>query len=417
MIIETFGCQMNVADSEMLEELLFARGFEHCKSDKDADLIVVNTCSVRAKAENRAKARLREYAAHKKKGAQLWVVGCMAENIGDELKKEIPKLDRVIGAPDMEYLSFNIDGYLKTLSTEDANEASHTSGISRFLPIMRGCDNYCSYCIVPFVRGREHSVKSGNIYKQILEMAETGTKEITLLGQNVNSYNDNGMNLTELIHYLHDIPKIERIRFTTSHPKDMSDDLIQTVKELPKLATHIHLPVQSGSTEVLKRMNRKYTIDHYMTRIDLIKKLLPNADITTDVMVGFPGESDAEFEETLNLFKKVNYTTAYMFGYSVRKGTAAEKYENQIPLDIIKARLQTLVDLQNEITKKRYFEMIGTEGEALFTRRQTKGKREWVGQDYGFKRVVLEDNEDLYGKIIRYRVASATGRTLIAERI
>lgn len=416
-MIETFGCQMNVADSEMLADLLAVRGFTETKDNQEADLIIVNTCSVRAKAESRAKARLIEHGARKKKGALLWVIGCMAQNIGEALKDEIRGLNRVIGAPDLEYISFDIDSYLADLPIESETNEKRETSISRFIPIMRGCDNFCSYCIVPHVRGREHSIEAKKLHHEIRQMADTGVKEITLLGQNVNSYHDGNLNFPALIRHIHDIEGIERIRFTTSHPKDMSVELIETVRDLPKLCTHIHLPVQSGSTEVLKNMNRKYSREDYLKKVDIIKNLIPEADITTDAMVGFPGETEEQFQETFSLFEEVQYITAYMFAYSVRTGTSAEKLTDQIPVEIKKERLQRLINLQTEITRKKYAEMVGKEGVAFFTRRQDKNNQEWIGQDFGFKRVLLDSEDNLYGKITPFRVKSSTGMTLIAERI
>ncbi len=422
-MIETFGCQMNVADSENLADLLAIRGFTETSKNDEADLIIVNTCSVREKAESRAKARLREHGARKKKGALLWVIGCMAQNIGEALKKEIPGLNRVIGAPDLEYISFDIDSYLADLNIDEDDDDDEQIqqvrelSISRFIPIMRGCNNFCSYCIVPHVRGREHSIEALKLSNEIKKMAKNGVKEITLLGQNVNSYNDGDLNFPGLIRYIHNIKGIERVRFTTSHPKDMGVELIETIRDLPKLCTHIHLPVQSGSSEILDKMNRKYTREDYLEKIEIIKNLIPEADITTDAMVGFPGETDEQFQETLSLFQQVRYTTAYMFAYSVRTGTAAEKYEDQVSTEIKKERLKKLIDIQTEITKEKYASMVGKEGEALFTRRQDKNNHEWIGQDFGFKRVLLDSEDDLYGKITPFRVKSSTGMTLVAERI
>ncbi len=417
LFIGTFGCQMNVADSNLLEDLFYQRGFESVGTPEEADLIIVNTCSVRERAELRAKTRLAEYCANKKRHQRLWVVGCMAERMGDSLKKEISGVDLVIGAVSLEYISKDIDRYLENPVGYNERKSKVREDVSALLPVMRGCDNYCTYCIVPFVRGREHSRPAKEIRLQAEKMVERGAREITLLGQNVNSYRDNTIDFADLIAVLHDIEELKRIRFTTSHPKDISDKLINMIADLPKVCKHIHLPVQSGSSSVLKRMNRKYTREHYLERIDVIKKLIPNIDITTDVMVGFPQETESDFQETLSLFRQVKFTSAFMFAFSPRPGTKAAAMPGQVPVAVKMERLNTLIQLQTYITKKKYSKMIGKKVEVLFTIRQDRKSRAWMGQDYGCKRVLLSCKSDLAGMILNTKIVRSTGMTLIAERI
>ena len=259
--IETFGCQMNVADSTLVEELLLERGYSPVKNPPEADLIIVNTCSVRERAENRAMARIGEFARIKKGNQQLWVIGCMAQRLGDTLKTEIPAIDRIIGAENLEYIANDIDTFLARSSQPCSVKQLKADGVSAFLPIMRGCDNYCAYCVVPYVRGREHSIPAKLLCDDAKRMIAKGVREITLLRQNVNSYRDNDTDFADLIMLLHEIDGLMRIRFTTSHPKDIGDKLIQTITTLPKVCKHIHLPVQSGSSKILGLMNRKYTRD------------------------------------------------------------------------------------------------------------------------------------------------------------
>lgn len=415
--IETFGCQMNVADSNMLADLLIERGYTPAREAESADLIIVNTCSVRERAENRAKVLLSQYADIKKPFQQLWVVGCMAQRLGDTLLNEIPEIDRIIGAESLEFIANDIDTYIAERTESHALESRTTYGVSEFLPIMRGCDNYCAYCVVPYVRGREHSMPAEKLLEKAEKLVAGGTKEITLLGQNVNSYNDNSNDFANLISLLHNIKDLKRIRFTTSHPKDISNKLIKTIADLPKVCNHIHLPVQSGSTRILKRMNRKYTREHYVEKIDFIRNLISDVDITTDVMVGFPGETEEDYQQTLSLFEQIKFTKAFMFAYSVREGTKAASMKNSVPDNIKKERLKNLVILQTEITKKYHSEMVGKTGEVLFTQRQDRKDNSWMGQDNGCKRVLLGCKDNLAGMILKVAIVQSTGMTLIAERI
>ena len=415
--IETFGCQMNVADSNMLADLLTERGYIPAKKADGADLIIVNTCSVRERAERRAKARLSEYASNKKQHQELWVVGCMAQRLGDTLLKEIPEIDRIIGAESLEFIANDIDAYLSGHTKSCEAEKGIAGGVSEFLPIMRGCDNYCAYCVVPYVRGREHSIPAEKLLERAEKLVADGTKEITLLGQNVNSYNDNSNDFADFISLLHNIKDLKRIRFTTSHPKDISNKLIKTIAYLPKVCNHIHLPVQSGSTRILERMNRKYTSEHYIERIDFIRNLISDVDITTDVMVGFPGETEEDYQETLSLFEHVKFTKAFMFAYSIRQGTKAASMKTLVPDRIKRERLKKLVNLQTEITKKYHREMVGKTAEVLYTRRQDRKDTSWMGQDNGCKRVLLSCEDNLAGMILKVTIVRSTGMTLIAERI
>jgi len=416
--IRSFGCQMNTADSEIVVNLLIPRGFTQTDDVEKADVIMVNTCSVREKAENKAIAVIREYAATKKKGALLWVLGCTAQRIGDELKQKIPKISQIIGATQIEFIEEKIDEYLSPLGTFNALPQSIKSEWSSLLPVMRGCDNYCTYCIVPFVRGREHSVKSSEVLEQAQKIVDNGASEITLLGQNVNSYADGNFDFSDLMAKVAETKGLKRLRFMTSHPKDLSEKLVRTIAQTPNICKHIHLPVQSGNTQILEKMNRKYTREQYLEKIAMIKEIIPDCDITTDAIVGFPSETQEQFEDTLSLFEQVKFAFAFMFAYSPRVGTSASKDENQVPAKEKSARLAKLVELQNSIIKDFYSQQIGKEFEVLFTLEQSKkGANSWVGQDFGAKRILVDTNENLGGKIARVKIIQSSGMTLLGELV
>jgi tRNA-2-methylthio-N6-dimethylallyladenosine synthase len=414
--LKSFGCQMNSADSEFIAGLLIARGFSQAKDVKTADIVIVNTCSVREKAENRALAQIREYASVKKKNALLWVIGCMAQRAGEELKEKIPAIQRIIGATEVEFIEEKIDEYLSPLGSFGVISHNIQSQWSSFLPVMRGCDNFCSYCVVPLVRGREHSVKSDELCKQAKKIISNGASEIVLLGQNVNSYKDENYDFADLLTKLSKTEGLKRLRFTTSHPKDLSRKLVETMRNSDNICKHIHLPVQSGNTEILEKMNRKYTREQYLEKIAMIREIIPDCDITTDAMVGFPGETIEQFEETISLFEEVRFSYAFMFAYSQRSGTAAAKEENQIPQKEKMRRLAKLVEVQNAIVKEIYSSMVGREAEVFFTFEQDKKNVcSWLGQDFGVKRVLADVKQDLGGKIVKVKIVKSSGMTLIGE--
>lgn len=413
---QTFGCQMNVADSDDLRRMLLERGF--CSNDnvKSADLIIVNTCSVRENAELKAKARIREFSRLKKKGALLWVTGCMAERLGNKLKEEISGVDLVIGAKSIDYMSAILDQSLFQQS-EQHYQILQKNELCEFVAVMRGCNNYCSYCIVPYVRGDEKSIPAISIEKKVKKMVADGVKEINLLGQNVNSYNDNGTDFSDLLQRISQIEGLERVRFTTSHPKDCSEKLIKTIAANQKLCKHIHLPFQAGSNRILSLMNRKYTYSDYMHLIELIKKNIPDVDITTDIIVGFPTETTEDFNETLKIVNDVQFTTAFMFAYSVREGTRAALMTDDIAAEVKKHRLNQLVELQTNITRQIYESCVGKELEVLISGRQEKRDKLWMAMDQGCKRVLLSCENAEAGMILKVLAKRSSGMTLICERI
>jgi tRNA-2-methylthio-N6-dimethylallyladenosine synthase len=413
---QTFGCQMNIADSDDLKRELLCRGYNETSDVHVADVLIVNTCSVRENAESRAKARIQEFGRIKKRGASLWVTGCMAQRLGDKLKEEIKTIDRVIGAQKMVDFIAHLDQFLPDYDHSSTQEKLQNSP-GDFIAVMRGCENFCTYCIVPHVRGPEVSIPAEEIIAKVTSRAEEGVSEFTLLGQNVNSYHDKSTDFADLLNSVASISGVKRVRFTTSHPKDCSEKLIRTIAANPSLCKHIHLPVQAGSDRILQLMNRKYSVEQYIGLIEMIRRYLPEADITSDIMVGFPGETEHEFEETLRLVEKVQYTTAFMFAYSAREGTAAASMSETVSEEVKSARLKSLIDLQTSITKKIYDSAVGKEFEVMICSRQEKRDRLWMGMDNGFKKVLLSCDNAEAGMILKVRAVRSSGMTLICERI
>jgi tRNA-2-methylthio-N6-dimethylallyladenosine synthase len=418
VFFQTFGCQMNVSDSDELLHALSSRGYTPVADADAADLVVVNTCSVRERAEERALARITEYAAKKRgkdrKHKKLWVIGCMAERLGESLKKRIRGIDAVIGARELDDPEAVVQKYCG--SDGDGEEHHVERGVSEFVPIMRGCNNYCAYCIVPYVRGPEQSIPSADLVGTIRKRIERGIKEITLLGQNVNSYNDQGRDFSELLRTISKIDGLDRIRFTTSHPKDCTEKLILTIAELPKVCRHLHLPVQAGADRILTLMNRRYTRGHYLSLVAMIRKHIPDADITTDFLAGFPSETEADFAATLSLAEEVRFTAAFMFAYSVRAGTEAAAFNDDVPRAEKLARLKRLITMQNAITRSKYDGLIGRDLEVMVYGPLEKADSGFMrAQDFGSKRVLLPCANVKAGTILRVRAVRSSGMTLIAE--
>lgn len=365
--IVTFGCQMNERDSETLAGMLSQMGYVYEEDSKKADVVILNTCSVRENADKRFFGVLGQLKnPHEQNpGKIVCVCGCMMQqrHITDTVKKKYSWVDLVFGThniSDFPRLFKNVRDERQKLIDVWENGKAIVEGLpvkrsfsfKAYVNIMEGCDNFCTYCIVPYTRGRERSRAPGPILEEIKGLAVSGCKEITLLGQNVNSY-DGGISFAQLLRRIDEVEGIERIRFMTSHPKDLSDELIDCFRDLKHLCRHIHLPVQSGSSTVLKRMNRKYTKEQYLALVEKLRTVCPGIEISTDIIVGFPGESDSDFEETLDLLRKVRYDSAFTFIYSIRKGTPAENYENQVPEELKHKRFNRLVELIHQIQQEK----------------------------------------------------------------
>jgi len=422
--IVTFGCQMNLADSGVLGAILDSRGYNRAEKEEDADIIILNTCSVREKAETRVLGRLAELS-HLKETAdkKIVVVGCMAQRMGDRLLSRAPCVDLVLGTDRIFDLPKFIEngtsfpavrtetGLEEPADVIPARNNRHTA----FVTISRGCDNYCSYCIVPYVRGRERSYPVSRILKQIKALVTDGVIEITLLGQNVNSYRDDGIDFPELLKKAASDTDIQRIRFMTSHPKDMSDRLVEMIKSEPKMMSHVHLPLQSGSDRILKMMGRKYTYGHYLTLVDKLRRAVPDISLTTDLIVGFPSETEEEFRMTLDAVNGVRFDSAFMFRYSVREGTSAAGFDDDVPEEEKINRLNELINLQKNVAYEKNQDEVGRIRSVLvdgFSRRSDnflKGKTE------GNKTVLFAGGTDMIGRVQRVKIISADSWTLHGE--
>ncbi len=431
LFIETYGCQMNFADSEVVAAVMKMADYELCDSLDTADAIFINTCSIREHAEVKAMSRLEFFRQlkRKKKNLLVGVIGCMAERMQKELL-EHPAVD-VVAGPDA-YLdlpnliaqaeqgekSINIDLSLTETYKDVLPQRIGGNRISGFVSIMRGCNNFCSYCIVPYTRGRERSRPYNSILNEVQDLYNRGYKEVTLLGQNVNSYNFEGLNFASLLENLAQaIPGI-RIRFTTSHPKDMSEETIMVISKYPNLCKHIHLPVQSGSSRILKLMNRKYTREWYLERIALIRKHIPDCGISTDMFTGFHSETEEDHQETLSLMREVGYDSAFMFKYSERKGTYASKnLPDDVSEEVKLRRLQEMIDLQMELSLESNKKDIGKEFEVL-VEGYSKRSREQLSGRTSQNKVVLFDNQgQKVGDLVRVRIKDASAITLFGDII
>ena len=397
IFLETYGCQMNVSDSGKIFYMFAGQGYQLTTDSKDADLIVINTCSVREKPELKIFSALGRYIPLKRKRPDLVIAvgGCVAQQWGDKLIKRCPGLDIVFGTHQLDVLP-----ELVTKIRQSRNEVAITDfqerpgglevmpvpaagTINAMVTIMQGCDNFCSYCIVPYVRGREYSRPHAAILEEVRRLAQAGIKEVMLLGQNVNSYGlkeEGEINFAELLAKVHEIPGIERIRFTTSHPKDMSDAVISAFAALPKLSPYLHLPLQAGSDTVLSKMGRGYTAVDYLEKVGKLRLAVPDIALTTDIIVGFPGESEADFQNTLTMLKKVRYDQIYSFKYSIRPGTRAAEFADVVSDHEKRDRLARCQALQDEISQEILTAQVGRIGEVLVTGASKRGAGEWSGR-------------------------------------
>jgi tRNA-2-methylthio-N6-dimethylallyladenosine synthase len=420
--IETYGCQMNVADTEMITGSLLARGYGRVEAPDQADVILVNTCAIRENAETKVFARLRELSVHKRRrpSVRLGVTGCMAQHLRDALKVQAPQVDLLVGPDGYRHLPELLDaedGALHTALRLDATETyadlpvARDPGVRAWVTIMRGCDRFCTFCIVPYVRGRERSLPLAGLIDEVRGLARTGTKEIVFLGQTVNAYRDGDADFADLLHATQAIDGIERIRFTSPHPSDMSDRVIDAMSACPKVMPQLHLPVQSASDAVLERMARDYTLAQYEALVDRLRTRIPGIAFSTDVIVGFPGETAADFNATYALMERVRYDTAFLFKYSEREGTRAAKWTDDVP-DVDKGtRLESLIALQERISGEINRTEVGTDVPVLIEgpARRPEG---WVtGKSPQFKRV-MAPGPAVAGSIVRVRIEAATSHTL-----
>ena len=428
--IITYGCQMNVADSQLVAGELAARGWERVDDERRADLILVNTCVVRNSAESRAVGRIRQLAHLKRRrpGLVIGVLGCLAQKDGQALLERLSCVDLVLGTRDLprigslvERVRFGGDRLVSVDAIEQpaafAAGALRDDRLRAMVTIMYGCDNFCSYCIVPYTRGREWSRPADEILAEVRRLAETGWREVTLLGQNVNSYRDGDRDFADLLRRVARVDGLARVRFITSHPKDCSERLIEVVAGEPRVCEHLHLPAQAGGDAVLSRMNRGYSREAYVRLVERIRRAIPHAALTTDLIVGFPGETDRDFADTLDLVRAVRWDEAYMFMYSPREGTAAAAWPDDVPLPVKKERLRQLIDLQERITGEVHQAHVGTRQEILVEGPSRRSSRILQGRTRGHKVAIVPGPESLVGQLIDVRITRASVHTLFGERL
>ncbi|MGC8928053.1 MAG: tRNA (N6-isopentenyl adenosine(37)-C2)-methylthiotransferase MiaB [Myxococcota bacterium] len=427
--IETYGCQMNERDSEEIASRLKIEGFFEVSTPEDADIVFVNTCSVREKPSQKALSATGRYIKSKNNRKRIVALcGCFAKQEGENIRERFPNIDLVFGPQQIKdvvvLLKKVIEERQSIIDVSDSGYISEEQvpereeGVTAFVNITRGCNNFCSFCIVPYLRGREFSRESEIILREIKGRVENGVREITLLGQNVNSYLDEkrGVDFVRLLELIHNIDGVERIRFTTSHPKDVSDRLIEAFRTLPKLCSHIHLPVQSGSDRILKLMNRKYDRRHYLNIIDRLRKVRDDIAITTDIIVGFPTESERDFEDTLSLLEYVQYDTAFSFKYSPRPLTKAYKeLPDDVPEEVKEERLKILQDMIEAIAQKRNRLLIDKVLEVLIEGNSRRFKTQFTGRSSCNRVVNIKSEVDIRGKIVKVRVVDALKHSLIGE--
>lgn len=430
--ITTFGCQMNEHDSEVIDGLLTERGFSSAKERKDASIVIINTCSVRDNADKRFFGTLGQLKKRKESDPSfiVCVCGCMMQQqrVVDTIKAKYPWVDVIFGTNSIHHIPELIEKVaIEKEKVVDIIE--NTEEIVEGLPakrlfdhkalvnIMFGCNNFCTYCIVPYTRGREKSRAPEAIVAEVKGLVADGVKEIMLLGQNVNSYDGNGTSFAELLKMLNDVDGLERIRFMTSNPKDLSDELIEAFAVCDKLCRNLHLPIQSGSNRVLKRMNRKYTREDYLKLIEKLRKTVPDITLSTDIIVGFPGETNEDFEETLSIVKEVEYDSAFTFIYSIRKGTPAEKFEDQIEESEKHRRFDLLVNAVNEISEKKNKAYQDRVEKVLVDGVSKNDKSTLTGRTDGFKLVNFAGKKELIGSLVDVKITDAKTFSLFGEVI
>ncbi|MDI6783894.1 MAG: tRNA (N6-isopentenyl adenosine(37)-C2)-methylthiotransferase MiaB [bacterium] len=427
----TFGCQMNEHDSERITGLLDSAGYQFVDKEALADIILFNTCSIRDSAEQRVYGRVTQLGPLKKQNPHLLIgiCGCMAEKQKEELFRKLPMVDFVIGPRQWVRIKETLDALLQSRhqkiitgvgveNIQPLQQPKRDNRIKAWVSIMEGCDNFCAYCVVPYVRGREVSRPLPEIIAEVEQLAKEGYKEITILGQNVNSYQHNGIGFAELLRRLNQIEGIARIRYMTSHPRDFNLEIIQAIQESPKVCDHFHLPIQSGSDYILERMNRGYTFAHYQNIVNEIRKRFPTASITTDIIVGFPGESEAEYQKTVAAMKTIQWDSAFLFMFSSRSGTAAAMMDNPIPLSIRKQRIHQVVELQKQISEQKQKQLIGKHVEVLIEGTSKHKLNQWFGRTRQNTVAVFPANGKIQpGDMVSVTVTNASAYTLFGKLV
>lgn len=427
--IRTYGCQMNELDSEMMVGQLLKRGLKQVYSEKEGDILLFNTCSIRDLAERKVMGKIGQLGRSQKKQI-IGVTGCMAMAKKEMLFKKLPNVDFVVGTNNITDLGMVLDHVIETgkrqIKTDDQFEenldylvAKRDDKYKAHVSIIRGCDKFCTYCVVPYTRGQEVSRPPEDIESEVRMLADQGYKEITLLGQNVNSYGKDKPAWNELFHdllyRLDKVDGIERIRFMTSHPIDITRNLMEAIRDLPSLCEFVHFPIQAGSSRILKKMHRIYTKEQYFEKVAMLKEIVPHVSLGTDIIVGFPTETDEEFEETLDVFRRIRYSVAFLYTYSPRKGTPAMRWKDDIPEKVKEQRLQRLMQLHEEITAEERQTLLGEELEVLVERRNKDGQLK--GRTRCWKKVIFSGEDSLIGTLKQVKIHGYNHQTLLGSLI
>lgn len=428
--VRTYGCQMNELDSEIMTGILEKRGLKHSQEEDDADLKIYNTCSIRDLAERKVMGKLGKLGRSKQKNAIIGVTGCMANAKKDSLFRKLPHIDFVLGTNNIHDLDNVLDEVLASgkqlIKTDDKFEfeldylgAQRESKVKAYVSIIRGCDKFCTYCVVPYTRGPEVSRPPENILEECRQLVDKGYKEITLLGQNVNSYGKDKPEWNclfhDLLYKIDALPGIERVRFMTSHPVDITRELMEAIRDLKSLCEFVHFPIQAGSNRILRKMHRIYTIEQYLEKVHMLREIVPNVALGTDIIVGFPTETEEEFEMTYQMMKEIEYSVAFIFAYSPRKGTPAMRWEDDIPEEVKLERLQKLMSLQNEICTRQLQTLLGQQAEVLVERRNSKDDTHLKGRTRCWKKVIFAGGDDLIGTMQNITIHSYSHQTLLGE--
>ena len=428
--IQTYGCQMNVSDSELVESIMEDQGFKYSNNPNTADVIFINTCSIREHAEDKVHSQLGRYELIKKNrpNVMIGVLGCMAQSLKHDLLEKRPFVDIILGPdsyrrlPDLLNRSESqpkslVDTKLSRFEVYDDLFPSRKDGINAWISIMRGCDKFCTFCIVPFTRGRERSRSISSIIEEAKIAVDQGYKEITLLGQNVNSYLFENYYFHDLLESVAKIPGVNRIRYTSPHPQDITEELLKTMAAYDNICNYVHLPLQAGSNKILHRMNRTYTRSKFLSLVDLIRETLPDVGISTDIIVGFPGEKDEDFRETIDVMNRVKFDSAFNFKYSPRRGTKASEYDDQIPEQTKQNRLQEVINLQKKHTLERNIKLVGTTQTVLVEKDSKMSNNYWAGRTDSNKWVIFSKGNAQIKEMLSVYIKEAKGITLHGELI
>ncbi len=428
--LETYGCQMNVADSELVEGILTNLGLEKTSDYDEADAIFLNTCAIRENAETKVHSKLGNLQKIKlnKPHLIIGVLGCMAQNLKDDLLKNKPYVDIILGPdsyrkiPDLinRHVTDNksiVDTKLSRYEVYENLFPSRGDTFNAWVSIMRGCDKFCSFCIVPFTRGRERSRSVESIVEEVKKAVDQGFVEITLLGQNVNSYNFEGKSFSDLLLDVSNIDGVKRIRYTSPHPQDINQELLEVMASRQNICNYVHFPMQSGSNEVLKRMNRTYTREHFYDMAMKIREIMPNCGLSTDIIVGFPGETDDQYRETLDLMEAIKFNSAFTFKYSPRPYTKAEQFSDQISEQVKKDRLDEMLTLQRKHTLELNQKMVGSFQKVLIEKESKKSNMHWAGRTDSNEWVIIEKNNSNIKDIVPVEITGATGVILHGKEI